>query len=169
MSNSVDDFFSAFGSAGTATAPINGRSRSATEQPAVGEPSRKRQKTAIDEQERLSVISAAVSAESERHDVEEVIVETYQGDQNCSHECVRPKYLNSTESQNGSTSIQGGLKRETHNKKLPARVFPYKLDPFQEKAVTCLESGESVLVSAHTSAGKTTVAEVSEETRLFMI
>lgn len=33
------------------------------------------------------------------------------------------------------------------------------LDPFQSQAVKCLERSESVLVSAHTSAGKTVVAE----------
>ncbi|OIR58730.1 MAG: ATP-dependent RNA helicase, TRAMP complex subunit Mtr4 [Amphiamblys sp. WSBS2006] len=41
----------------------------------------------------------------------------------------------------------------------PARTFPYKLDPFQENAIHALERNESVLVAAHTSAGKTTVAE----------
>jgi len=33
------------------------------------------------------------------------------------------------------------------------------LDHFQRKAVNCIECGESVLVAAHTSAGKTAVAE----------
>ena len=37
--------------------------------------------------------------------------------------------------------------------------FPFKLDEFQEKAILCLENRESVLVSAHTSAGKTVVAQ----------
>ncbi|CAI5528039.1 unnamed protein product [Closterium sp. Naga37s-1] len=41
----------------------------------------------------------------------------------------------------------------------PAKEYPFKLDPFQEEAVRCLEANESVLVSAHTSAGKTVVAE----------
>jgi ATP-dependent RNA helicase DOB1 len=41
----------------------------------------------------------------------------------------------------------------------PARVYPFTLDPFQEVAVHAIERGESVLVSAHTSAGKTVVAE----------
>jgi len=40
-----------------------------------------------------------------------------------------------------------------------AREYPFKLDPFQQTAVNCLEMGESVLVAAHTSAGKTAVAE----------
>jgi len=41
----------------------------------------------------------------------------------------------------------------------PAREYPFTLDPFQKAAVACLERSESVLVSAHTSAGKTVVAE----------
>ncbi|GIL48638.1 hypothetical protein Vafri_5094 [Volvox africanus] len=41
----------------------------------------------------------------------------------------------------------------------PARVYPFKIDPFQQVAVNCLEAGHSVLVAAHTSAGKTVVAE----------
>jgi ATP-dependent RNA helicase DOB1 len=41
----------------------------------------------------------------------------------------------------------------------PAREYPFVLDPFQRWAIACIERGESVLVSAHTSAGKTVVAE----------
>ncbi|XP_063930260.1 exosome RNA helicase MTR4-like [Zophobas morio] len=41
----------------------------------------------------------------------------------------------------------------------PAKVYKFTLDPFQAQAIKCLERGESVLVSAHTSAGKTVVAE----------
>jgi ATP-dependent RNA helicase DOB1 len=41
----------------------------------------------------------------------------------------------------------------------PAKVYPFTLDPFQKRAIECLERDESVLVSAHTSAGKTVVAE----------
>ncbi|XP_076946551.1 DExH-box ATP-dependent RNA helicase DExH9-like isoform X2 [Bidens hawaiensis] len=40
----------------------------------------------------------------------------------------------------------------------PAKEFPFTLDPFQSEAVNCLNAGESVMVSAHTSAGKTVVA-----------
>ncbi|RIA98531.1 rRNA-processing arch domain-containing protein [Glomus cerebriforme] len=43
--------------------------------------------------------------------------------------------------------------------KEPARAYPFKLDPFQEHAISCIERSESVLVSAHTSAGKTVIAE----------
>ncbi|KAG9246542.1 rRNA-processing arch domain-containing protein [Calycina marina] len=41
----------------------------------------------------------------------------------------------------------------------PARVYSFELDPFQQVAISSIQRGESVLVSAHTSAGKTVVAE----------
>ncbi|KAK0651611.1 rRNA-processing arch domain-containing protein [Cercophora newfieldiana] len=41
----------------------------------------------------------------------------------------------------------------------PARSYPFKLDPFQSLSIASIERQESVLVSAHTSAGKTVVAE----------
>ncbi|RKP13641.1 rRNA-processing arch domain-containing protein [Piptocephalis cylindrospora] len=41
----------------------------------------------------------------------------------------------------------------------PARTYPFTLDPFQSMSVAAIERNESVLVSAHTSAGKTVVAE----------
>ncbi|KAI3450303.1 hypothetical protein Pfo_006968 [Paulownia fortunei] len=37
--------------------------------------------------------------------------------------------------------------------------FPFELDPFQKEAIFYLERGDSVFVAAHTSAGKTVVAE----------
>ena len=41
----------------------------------------------------------------------------------------------------------------------PAKVYPFKLDPFQQEAINYIDRDESVLVAAHTSAGKTAVAE----------
>ncbi|CAN0091955.1 unnamed protein product, partial [Ectocarpus sp. 13 AM-2016] len=41
----------------------------------------------------------------------------------------------------------------------PAHRFPFTLDGFQKQAVARLERAECVFVSAHTSAGKTVVAE----------
>jgi ATP-dependent RNA helicase DOB1 len=41
----------------------------------------------------------------------------------------------------------------------PARTWPFTLDPFQKVSIASIEREESVLVSAHTSAGKTVVAE----------
>ncbi|XP_050209869.1 DExH-box ATP-dependent RNA helicase DExH9 [Mercurialis annua] len=48
------------------------------------------------------------------------------------------------------SSVQNDIK--------PAKEFPFTLDPFQSEAIKCLKKGESVMVSAHTSAGKTVVA-----------
>lgn len=36
--------------------------------------------------------------------------------------------------------------------------FDFKLDAFQRRAISCVHNKESILVSAHTSAGKTTIA-----------
>ncbi|KAJ3183867.1 ATP-dependent RNA helicase mtr4 [Geranomyces variabilis] len=41
----------------------------------------------------------------------------------------------------------------------PARTYPFTLDPFQRTAIHSIQREESVLVAAHTSAGKTVVAE----------
>jgi ATP-dependent RNA helicase DOB1 len=41
----------------------------------------------------------------------------------------------------------------------PARTYPFTLDPFQAVSIQSIDRHESVLVSAHTSAGKTVVAE----------
>ena len=40
------------------------------------------------------------------------------------------------------------------------------LDAFQREALRCIENSQSVLVSAHTSAGKTVVAEYAIATSL---
>ena len=40
-----------------------------------------------------------------------------------------------------------------------ARQWPFELDTFQKEAIYHLENGDSVFVAAHTSAGKTVVAE----------
>lgn len=42
---------------------------------------------------------------------------------------------------------------------IPAKTWSFTLDPFQQVSIASIERGESVLVSAHTSAGKTVVAE----------
>ena len=41
----------------------------------------------------------------------------------------------------------------------PALEYPFELDIFQKKALAAIERSESVLVAAHTSAGKTVVAQ----------
>jgi len=48
----------------------------------------------------------------------------------------------------------------------PAREYPFQVDSFQAESIRCIERQESVLVSAHTSAGKTVVAEYAIATSL---
>lgn len=40
-----------------------------------------------------------------------------------------------------------------------AHTYPFELDTFQKQAIARLEEHENVFVAAHTSAGKTVVAE----------
>eukprot|EP00930_Biecheleria_cincta_P028758 TRINITY_DN20049_c0_g1_i1.p1 TRINITY_DN20049_c0_g1~~TRINITY_DN20049_c0_g1_i1.p1 ORF type:complete len:1065 (+),score=272.73 TRINITY_DN20049_c0_g1_i1:63-3257(+) len=78
----------------------------------------------------------------------ETVLETYDvktTGSNCIHECVRP-------------AEQVGQPRLPLPSS-PAKTYPFKLDTFQQEAVSCLERRESVMVAAHTSAGKTVVAE----------
>jgi ATP-dependent RNA helicase DOB1 len=41
----------------------------------------------------------------------------------------------------------------------PAKTYPFPLDPFQKQAIEYISKNQSVLVAAHTSAGKTVTAE----------
>ncbi|KAK1414113.1 hypothetical protein QVD17_29854 [Tagetes erecta] len=72
----------------------------------------------------------------------------------CVHEVAVPKGYTSSKDE----SIHGTLSDPVYNGKM-AKTYPFVLDPFQQISVSCLERKESVLVSAHTSAGKTAVAE----------
>ena len=78
-----------------------------------------------------------------------VVHEEWLGEHNCVHHCVRPVAL-----KNGDP-----FRRCAWPNREPAKTYAYTLDAFQAKAVKCIEIDESVLVAAHTSAGKTTVAE----------
>ncbi|KAM6391491.1 exosome RNA helicase MTR4 isoform 2-T2 [Rhynochetos jubatus] len=69
-------------------------------------------------------------------------VETVEG---CTHEVALPADENFT-----------GLKSRTGK---PAKEYPFILDAFQSEAILCVDNNQSVLVSAHTSAGKTVCAE----------
>ena len=53
----------------------------------------------------------------------------------------------------------GTLQDPRYVDKPMAKQYPFTLDTFQSTAVACIERNESVLVAAHTSAGKTVVAE----------
>lgn len=49
--------------------------------------------------------------------------------------------------------VHGTLSDPVYNGTM-AKTYQFNLDPFQQVSITCLERNESVLVSAHTSAGK---------------
>ncbi|XP_019446453.1 PREDICTED: DExH-box ATP-dependent RNA helicase DExH10-like [Lupinus angustifolius] len=72
----------------------------------------------------------------------------------CVHEVAVPSGYHS----NKDEAIHGTLSSPLFNGSM-AKSYPFTLDPFQQVSVACLERNESVLVSAHTSAGKTVVAE----------
>ncbi|GLT80298.1 hypothetical protein SLA2020_517460 [Shorea laevis] len=72
----------------------------------------------------------------------------------CVHEVAIPTGYASTKDE----SIHGTLSNPVYNGEM-AKTYVFELDPFQKVSVACLERKESVLVSAHTSAGKTAVAE----------
>ncbi|XP_044753460.1 exosome RNA helicase MTR4-like [Coccinella septempunctata] len=48
----------------------------------------------------------------------------------------------------------------------PAKTYNFVLDPFQKESILCIDNNQSVLVSAHTSAGKTVIAEYAIATSL---
>jgi len=54
---------------------------------------------------------------------------------------------------------KGFVKKVLDVKKPKAKEYKFTLDIFQEEAIKCIERQESVLVAAHTSAGKTAIAE----------
>jgi ATP-dependent RNA helicase DOB1 len=70
-------------------------------------------------------------------------------DKNCVHEVATPSEAEYT-----------GLRDPKQQPNFePAKEYSFKLDSFQERSILCIENEQSVLVSAHTSAGKTVVAE----------
>lgn len=72
----------------------------------------------------------------------------------CVHEVAVPNgYVSSKDE-----ATHGTLANPAYNGTM-AKSYKFELDPFQNVSVACLERNESVLVSAHTSAGKTAIAE----------
>uniref|UniRef100_A0A671T8Z4 RNA helicase n=1 Tax=Sinocyclocheilus anshuiensis TaxID=1608454 RepID=A0A671T8Z4_9TELE len=69
-------------------------------------------------------------------------VETVEG---CTHEVVLP-------ADEEYTPLKPRVGKAT-------KEYPFILDPFQREAILCIDNNQSVLVSAHTSAGKTVCAE----------
>ncbi|KAK3119471.1 hypothetical protein QOZ80_9AG0671010 [Eleusine coracana subsp. coracana] len=72
----------------------------------------------------------------------------------CIHEVAVPKGYASAKDE----AVHGTLANPAFHGDM-AKQYPFQLDPFQSVSIACLERNESVLVSAHTSAGKTAIAE----------
>lgn len=94
------------------------------------------------------------SQEKQEGQVQESVSKKRSLSRTCVHEVAVPSGYVATKDE----SIHGTLADPIYNGER-AKTYPFKLDPFQEISVSCLERNESVLVSAHTSAGKTAVAE----------
>jgi len=92
----------------------------------------------VDEEEDQAVISLVEAAPR-------IKIHTLDTPSSCTHEVAVPPNCEFT-----------GLREPTRD---PAKNYPFTLDPFQTQSVLCIENDQSVLVSAHTSAGKTVVAE----------
>uniref|UniRef100_A0A0G4HZ21 Helicase C-terminal domain-containing protein n=1 Tax=Chromera velia CCMP2878 TaxID=1169474 RepID=A0A0G4HZ21_9ALVE len=112
------------------------------------DPQKKTKKTKrIDDMLQKEIEAAAEEMEdpfSGDQDTYDVEFETFSTDgTNCAHECIKPR----------------GWTRKPRPTGPPAKEYKFTLDAFQQAAVGALEIQESVLVSAHTSAGKTVVAE----------
>ncbi|CAI5449152.1 unnamed protein product [Caenorhabditis angaria] len=76
---------------------------------------------------------------------EHIVVHTIKTDnENCTHKVALPP------------GIEFAPLRQSARE--PAKYYPFQLDAFQKQAILCIENNQSVLVSAHTSAGKTVVA-----------
>ncbi|VDO26325.1 unnamed protein product [Brugia timori] len=71
-------------------------------------------------------------------------IKTVESEGNCSHEIVLPPNMEYVPLKPRTTA--------------PAKMYEFQLDAFQREAITCIDNSHSVLVSAHTSAGKTVVA-----------
>ena len=93
---------------------------------------------AKDQEEDTSVTSLVEAAPR-------IKVHTLETAESCTHEVAVPPGFEFT-----------GLREPTRE---PAKNYKFTLDPFQSQSVLCIENDQSVLVSAHTSAGKTVVAE----------
>ena len=74
-------------------------------------------------------------------------------------QAAKRQHVEATAAAPSSQSLPGPPPVVTTQHRTPAKVYPFKLDTFQQEAVNYIEKGESVLVAAHTSAGKTAVAE----------
>jgi len=77
----------------------------------------------------------------------------------CLHEIALPPNYQEEHSEEDMRNLFEQKSEVELGTKPPAKEYPFTLDAFQREAVRAIELSQSVLVSAHTSAGKTAVAE----------
>ena len=71
----------------------------------------------------------------------------------CTHEVLYPPGVS------GDAADSSAHPQLAIPERFSAYEYPFELDPFQKTALAAIEQNDSVLVSAHTSAGKTVVAQ----------
>ena len=91
----------------------------------------------------INNLQANVEEVKKDYRIEDFEISYSKTEEGCIHEILKPK--------NWETPAR--------EKRPPALEYKFRLDPFQKKSIECIENNESVLVSAHTSAGKTAIAE----------
>ena len=106
-----------------------------------------------EDEEKLPTKKARVEPKANDVEEETVVEPDLKETISCLHEvCLPPRMM-------GKPELEEPIFQEPPFPTQPVRTWKFELDPFQKKSIACLERGESVLVSAHTSAGKTVIAE----------
>ena len=108
---------------------------------------------ALDEQEEEEKEEDEGEIKEDRDDDDDTVAR-YQRQKrtSCVHEVAIPKSLRPS-----AMELYRLLKAPTFSSEKYAKKYAFELDAFQSTAVAVLERGESVMVAAHTSAGKAVV------------
>ncbi|ETO33433.1 hypothetical protein RFI_03675 [Reticulomyxa filosa] len=80
----------------------------------------------------------------------------------CIHKVAYPPIMESqmkTKEEEIASMVSETEEKLSKRIEVPAREYKYTLDVYQSQSISCIEALHNVLVAAHTSAGKTTVAE----------
>eukprot|EP00057_Strongylocentrotus_purpuratus_P029781 XP_011684255.1 PREDICTED: superkiller viralicidic activity 2-like 2 isoform X2 [Strongylocentrotus purpuratus] len=147
-----DDLFSVFDgetSSKTSKETTDSKNESSKSNEALGGSSNKRPAESSSTSDPAEVKRPKVSLITEELNLAEILPQVKTHDveclEGCTHEVAIP--------------IEEEYKPLEPTTKKAAKDYPFILDPFQKEAIKCLENNQSVLVSAHTSAGKTVCAE----------
>lgn len=109
--------------------------------------------------------SSSSPAKSENNQISEEVIENVIKEQKASIVELKIGNIPASHGRLASTEYAKVLNVEENMPKFeelvpsPAYIYPFELDSFQKQAILCLEAKENVFVAAHTSAGKTVVAE----------